>query len=376
MLDTDYSDIIIDNGTGMVKAGFAGNDAPEYIFPSIIGTTKYANTMYTEESNQGMYIGNDAIDKRGILKLRYPMEHGIVNNWTDMESIWKYTFDKLSVDYTLHNVMLTEPPLNPKKNREKMMEIMFDTFNVPASFVAIQGVLGLYSSGRTTGIVLDIGDGVAHTIPIIEGYNISHAMNRYDLAGRDITEYLRKLLEQKGYRFTTSSEKEIIKNIKEKLCYCAIDYDKELNSCASSNITKSYKLPDGNTIYLDTEMFQAPEILFEPGLIGKEYNGIHNTIYDSIQKTDMDLRKMLFSNIVLSGGTTMIKNMDKRLEKELNILKPVKMSNATIYAPPERKYSVWLGGSILCGLYSFKNMWITKKEFDEYGSVIIHKKCM
>jgi actin len=379
--DVDTMHLVIDNGSGMVKAGFSGEDAPRCVFPAIVGRPKYKNIMQVGAHHLSnidtFFVGDDAQSKRGVLKLNYPIEHGIVTEWEDMEKLWDYTFEsQLRVDPEEHNVLLTEAPKNPKKNREKMMEIMFERFIVPASYVALQGVLSLYASGRTTGIVLDIGDGVTHTIPVYEGYCIPCAVNRYDLAGRDVTDYMKRLLEDRGLRFTTTSEREIVRDIKEKYCYCALDYDEEIKLYKNKNMTRNFTLPDGNVIKIGDEMFRSAEVLFDPDLIGKEIKGIDQAVYDSVQKADMDVRKDLYANVVLSGGTTLIKNLDKRLEKELNILKPAKMKSVKIIAPAERKYSVWLGGSILSSLESFENSWIYKKEYEDCGAQIIHKKCM
>merc|ERR1719502_1292532 len=247
------------------------------------------------------YVGQDAVAKRGVLSLKYPIEHGIVTNWDDMEKIWHHTFyNELRVAPEEHPVLLTEAPLNPKANREKMTQIMFETFNVPAMYVAIQAVLSLYASGRTTGIVLDIGDGVSHTVPIYQGFALPHAILRLDLAGRDLTEYLMKILMERGYCFTTSAEKEIVRDVKEK----------------------PYELPDGNVITLGSERFRCPEALFQPSFIGKEAGGIHEMIFQSIMKCDVDLRRDIYSNIVLSGGTTMFPGIGERLAKELASLAP------------------------------------------------------
>lgn len=363
--------VVIDNGSGVIKAGFAGDQIPKCCFPNYIGRPKHIRVMAGALEGD-IFIGPKAEEHRGLLSLRYPMEHGIVTDWNDMERIWQYVYgnDQLQTFAEEHPVLLTEAPLNPKKNREKAAEIFFESFNVPALYVSMQAVLSLYATGRTTGVVLDSGDGVTHAVPIYEGFAMPHSIMRVDIAGRDVSRYLRLLLRKEGVHLKTSAEFEVVRTIKEKACYLASNPQKE---DSADNEKFQYLLPDGSSLDIGGARYRAPEILFRPDLMGEECEGIHEVLVYSIQKSDLDLRRVLFQNIVLSGGSTLFKGFGDRLLSEIKKVAP-KDIKIRISAPQERLYSTWIGGSILASLDTFKRMWVSKREFEDEGGRAIHRK--
>eukprot|EP00899_Mesostigma_viride_P016670 jgi/Mesvir1/25003/Mv16959-RA.1 len=307
-----------------------------------------------------------------------PAAHGIVQDWDDMERLWRYVYDNvLQVQSEEHPVLMTEAPLNPRGHRERLAQVMFESFNVPSMFLSVQAVLALYASGRTTGLVLDVGDGTSHAVPVFEGFALPHAIGRVDVAGRDVTERLQLLLRKAGHSLTTSSEKEVVREIKEKLCYVAADpaAEEEAEASRQGGAREAYELPDGNTITLGAERFRAPEVLFRPSLIGSECPGVHQTVMDSIALADLDLRRLLYSTIVLSGGSTMFRGFGSRLLAEAKAGAP-KGLKIRIFAPPERVHSTWIGGSILSSLTTFKSMWVTAEEWEESGAAALHRKSL
>jgi len=341
-----------------------------------VGRPKHTRVMAGAVEGES-FVGRKAEEIRGLLKIHYPIEHGIVNDWSGMEHIWQHIYGEMRLTTEEHPVLLTEAPINPKRNREKAAEIFFETFNVPALFISIQAVLSLYASNRVTGVVLDSGDGVTHAVPIYEGFASPHSIMRIDLAGRDVTDHLQTLLRKAGYHFYTSSEKEVVRTIKEMSCYVAFDPNKEEELLESEKSTKpsthKFKLPDGNIIELGSERFRAPELLFNPDLVGEEYMGVHECLVNSIKRSDLDLRRTLYENIVISGGSTLFPGFGDRLLSEVKHLAP-KDLKIKIAAPPQRKFTTWMGGSILASLPTFKKMWISASEYDEDGASIVHRK--
>ena len=366
---------IIDNGTGTIKAGFAGEDYPRSIFPTIIGRPKYFNTVNIQ-SLSDWYFGDDTEMQWGILKTSNPIEAGYVKNWDDMEKIWEHTFyNELRVSPEEHSMMLTEAPLNLKKNREISTQIMFEVFNVPNFYLVDQWVSALYAAGRTTGLVLSSGEEVTNIVPVYEGYSLPHAVRRIMIAGKDITKYLIKILQERTISLYGASEFKIANDIKEKWCnVIQRNFDEALKESNENDfLDRTYCLPWGSTIYVKNESFRAPEILFRPQLIGMDINGIHSCIFDSILNCDVDIRRELTNSILLTGGTTMFEGFKDRIWNEIKSLAPLNYE-VKVIAPGERKYDTWIGCTILASLTTFQDMWIKKSEYEESGPRIIHRK--
>ncbi|CAD8118550.1 unnamed protein product [Paramecium sonneborni] len=367
--------VVIDNGSHECKVGIAGDCEPKCPFPAVVGKPKHQGIIIGIE-NKLAYVGYDALRMRGVLELKYPMSNGIVQNWDDMERIWHYAyFNELRVLPENQPALLTEVPLSAKQNREKMSQIFFESLYVPSFYVASTAMLSLYASGRTTGIVVDSGNNVSYAAPFYEGYALPYNVLRINIAGRDCTEYLVFTLTELGFQFTKTAEMEIARDMKEKLCYVANDYDEEMKKEKESTIEKrSYELPDGHVVVLQNHRFRCPELLFKPSLFGLECSSIDELTYKSIMKSDIDLRKELYKNIILSGGNTMFSGFAERMSKELKSLSP-QSKNIQVVASADRKLSTWIGGSILSSLSAFQTMWIKREEYNENGPTIVHRKC-
>mmetsp|Transcript_84057 Transcript_84057/g.186602 ORF Transcript_84057/g.186602 Transcript_84057/m.186602 type:complete len:389 (-) Transcript_84057:79-1245(-) len=360
--------VIIDNGSGVCKAGLSSEELPSFSFGEVIGKPRKAWQSSLEKE---IYFGNEVNDIRNRLAVTYPLENGIIENFEHMELLWEYTFfEQLKVNPAKHPVLLTEPPYNPKHNREKMVEIMFEVFGVPSLNISIQGVLALLGQGRTTGLVLDSGEGVTHTIPIFDGYGLPHCINRLDLAGRDLNTVMGKLLAQEGNCLTTTVEQHHVRMMKEKHCYVALDPTSEFAE------TVHYTMPDGKSIALTDERWKCPEALFSPSMVGIESMGVAGLVWESISRCDIDVRKMLLSNIVLSGGSTMFPGFLERLTKDLRGFAPTaSQSNIRVVQSKDQKNAVWSGAQVFASLRSMQeDQWMTIEDYDEYGASFIHDK--
>jgi actin-related protein 2 len=382
-----------------VKCGFSRSNFPAAVFPSVIGrpTIKSAgrrpssgrsitgdNKMIPELPD--IVFGDEANEYRQFLNLSHPMDNGVIQNWEDMTALWEHTFrEHLKVNPADHKILLTEPPMNPKRNRERMVETMLEGFGFQGVYVAVQAVLTLYAQGLTSGVVVDSGDGVTHIVPVYDGYSLPHLTRRLDIAGRDITKHLLKLLFARGYTFNAAADFDTVREVKERFCFvsCDLAQDRQLAS-ETTALVESYTLPDGRSIKIGAERFEAPEILFDPCLVDKESAGLSELLFEAIQAADMDLRPELYKHIVLSGGSTMYPGLPTRIEQDLKALyverimkgdrsRPMKVK-IRIDDPPKRKHMVFQGGAVLADLMKHNEaFWISRSEWAEQGARCLDK---
>ncbi|UYV70684.1 ACTR2 [Cordylochernes scorpioides] len=441
---TSYTDECVQ----FVKCGYAGSNFPAFTFPSMVGRpiiraahkigdieVKIQHVLSSMHSHfdkvspelrfcrtnirsvrswlQDLMVGDEASKLRSMLEVSYPMENGIVRNWDDMCHVWDYTFGpaKMDLDPTQCKILLTEPPMNPLKNREKMIEVMFESYQFAGTYIAIQAVLTLYAQGLLTGVVVDSGDGVTHICPVFEGFALPHLTRRLDIAGRDITRYLIKLLLLRGYAFNHSADFETVRMMKEKLCYIGYNIEQEQKlALETTYLVESYtfillfggatawcvcvQLPDGRVIKLGGERFEAPEALFQPHLINVEGQGLAELVFGTVQSADIDIRPELYKHIVLSGGSTMYPGLPSRLEREIKQLYlervlrgdhdklsrtecmcAVQKFKIRIEDPPRRKDMVFIGGAVLADVMKDKDtFWMSREEYLEKGLKVVMEK--
>ena len=372
--------VVIDNGTGYMKGGFSGENSPRSVFPTLVGTPN-KNKLLTDEKVPRI-IGQEALEKMGMSDVKAPIEKGIIKEWDDMELIWHHMlYNELRIAPEDHNMILTDIPSNSPENREKMVQRMFEKLNVPGLYISMTSVLAIYDAGRTSGMAVDSGEMITNFVPVYEGFAFPNAISKSETGGRILTDYLILLLNDKKYNINSAAKKLKINDIKEKYCRVSYDFENEIREAGEGgNLEEKVKLPDGEEITLETERLKCPEALFRPNFLNlpeSNIKGLHDECCASIQQIDVEIRKDLYSNIILSGGNTMFEGLPERLTKEIQKLTPSAASNEVkVIALPERKYATWIGASILSSLSNFQCMWITRAEYKETGESIVHKKCL
>lgn len=383
--------IIIDNGSYSCKAGFAEDDMPRVEIPTVVGkpNSKDIDSKEEDESiNQlDIFVGEEANNKGGILELDYPIKKGRITNFDNMKKIWNHIFyNELPADVKLQPVIVSESPFATHKEKYTMAQILFEELNVESLYITNTSTLSLYANGRTTGIVVDIGYEMTSCVPIYEGFVLNHAITKMEMGGKDLTDYLCSLVNSKikeeEKKFRNKNEISMINSFKEKVCVVAEDYDSEHKSLTDKGTEYPYKFPESHnrSIKYNYEMYKCPEMLFQPNIHNinncnsQDSSGVHELCFRSINRCNADIIRDLYLNTVLCGGSTLFMKIQHRFNKELQSLAPTG-KHVNIIAPPERKFSAWLGGSILASLSNFRNtMFITRKDFLDNGEEHIYNK--
>ena len=368
----DTAIIAIDNGTYMIKSGFVGDEAPRSVIPTIVGRNRFAAP---NDPNIDAIVGNEAIVKASSLRLTSPVERGIVTNPDDMAKIWhKVFYNEMRVDPSECAVILSEVTGNTKGNRERMAQIMFETFNVPTLCIGNQSYFSLCSSGRTTGINVELGEGITAAVPFSNGQKVEQSINKINICGHELYDYFNRLLTEIGFYSNTSMDKLAARDMMEKHCYVAFDFDKEVQKAKNtSDCYIYYDTYDNRSILLNDARFRCPELLFNPSLNGFRYDGIHELVVKSIESCPANMKKDLYDSIILSGGPAMFEGFPERLEKEIILSSPSKY-DVKVVAPPERMYSTWIGQSIWGSLTTYPSSVVSHSSYNENGPSIIHSK--
>ncbi|CAB3373601.1 actin-like [Cloeon dipterum] len=354
--------IVMELGAETCKVGLSSESAPTAAIRTVVGRPMNKRVSALRDH----YVGDEALLKQDVLGIRRPLRRGRVDSWDDMILLWQYAFKEvLRVNPEEHPVLLSEQPLVPPVNREKMTQVLFETFNVPKMYVASQPVLTLFSIGKITGLNVDTGLDATYAVPINNGFVVREGVRRVDLGGHDLTAFMQRSIEQKGV--LTQHANTLVHH----LCFVAQDLETELTS---PNLQVSYQLPDGQVVNVGPERVLAPEGLFNPSVIGSEAMSVPQLVREAIIDSPAVLHKSLAKNVVLSGGPRLLPGYSTRLKTELE----ARLTDLPIGVWGQEKNpapSAWTGGAIFAELPTFQNLWITKAEYDDHGPAIVHKKC-
>ena len=364
--DDEVQKIIVKIGSQFVLAGFGGDDVPTSIFPSMIGRCKHSGIMVGMDQKDS-YVGDEAQSKRGVLTLKYPIENGVIKNWDDFEKLLHHTFyNELRIAPEEHTVMLLTQPTTTEQ-LAKMMQILFETFNVPEVQFCTESTTSMFASGRNNGINVDFGDSQVRISVVVAGAIVDGSIVNCDFGGKDITDYQMKILTERGYSFTTTSERDIVRDIKETMGFVTNNLSESLTK--KDEFVKSYELPDGQCVIVDQERFRINEVWFSPNLIGKDKClSIQKAIVVALSRVPPSMRQMLLSNIVLSGGPANIPQMKTRTSNELIHILPASLKSAVkIHVAAHANIQSWIGGSILSDLKGLDFGNITRADYNEFG---------
>ncbi|XP_069478220.1 actin-like protein 9 [Ambystoma mexicanum] len=364
--------VVMDTGTGICKAGFAGEFKPSVVMESVV-SYPLEQSKKTDQSRASYFVGELAWDEPNVRVVEL-VKLGNIIDWEAAETLWRHIFDHdLKVSPEEHSILLSDPPLSPASNREKMAEIFFESLGCPSMCVTHQSVLSAYSYGKISGLVVESGHGVTSTVPVLHGNIIPHAIERMYFAGKLLTESMQKMLSKSGHSFDESMIL-VVEDIKHRCCYVAEDYESEM-SLPESDCEIEYTLPDGQDIIIGKESFQCPEELFRPAeVVGDGQAGIHIMAQNSLTKVPEEHKKVMYGNVLLCGGSTLFHGFYNRICTEFEKWLSQQYTPETL-SIPDREHSTWIGGSILSSLRAFQSCWIPQQMYKEHGPSIMRRKC-
>ncbi|XP_057811079.1 actin-related protein 3-like isoform X1 [Salvia miltiorrhiza] len=393
--------VVIDNGTGYTKMGFAGNVEPCFIVPTVVALnnsflnqprpSSSKSNNWLGQHNAGVmadldfYIGEEALSRSKsstTYNLSYPIKQGKVDNWDSMERFWQHCiFNYLRCDPEDHYFCLTESALTAPESREYTGEIMFETFNVPGLYIAVQPVLALAAGYTTskcemTGVVVDVGDGATHVVPVADGYVIGSSIKSIPISGKDVTRFIQQLMRERGEHVPPEDSFDVARRVKEMYCYTCSDIVKEFNKHDKepAKYIKQWRgtKPKTGAPYscdIGYERFLGPEVFFNPEIYSSDFTTpLPDVIDKCIQSAPIDTRRSLYKNVVLSGGSTMFKDFNRRLQRDIKKIvdargiasdarlvgemksQPVEVN---VVSHPIQRYAVWFGGSVLASTPEF-----------------------
>lgn len=368
------STVIIDTGSLNTRAGLNTWEYP-MAFPTAWGKTKQSK-IKIGESTYSFLGGEQAIEKRRFLDMHYPIEAGVINNFDDLNTFWEYIIgSRLNIDPSEHNFLLSETSLNPKENREKIIETMFEKYEVGGFFMMTDAVMSLAATGKITGVVCEVGDQVTSCVPVYNYVPISGAITRSNIAGKELVRYMTRILSDRGYSITTPQERDAIRFFIENSCYVPEDYEKQvINFKNKTCMDINYEMPDGTVINMGIDRIACPEVLFNPAKNYQSAPGVHENLFKTIDNCPEEIQEQLYSNIVVSGGTSILRGFQERIEAEMEKFCPEDLKNSVKASGiPDRFNGTWLGGKALCADNCIE--FITKEVYQEEGVGIVHKKC-
>ena len=368
--------IIIDLGANSIKFGFSCDLYPKYVIPNILGRVK-PNLFSPIKNYDNFYCGYDALYNSCSLDLSYPLldnegKFSFKEEYKkDYEKLFHYIFkEKLQIDEVNYNILLIDSIFTSSKEHEIIAQILFEKFKIFNLHFEPQCIMSLYSTSKSSGLIINSGEISTEIVPIYEGYIISNCINKFPIGGYHLTQRFMEKYKNDFEMFNVSNKYYMAQKIKEK--YSQIfptrkDYEDIMNKNDNDTNKLEYNLPDGNIIELNKEIYQIPELIFNPNdSFNIQSQTLPEIIVDTINKCEISTRKELFNNIILGGGNTCIKGFEQRLKTEIN---NIRKKNCGIISLEERGYSAWIGASRISTWGSFDTQWITRTEFFNRGLI-------